>query len=52
MIKTLSTFSLSLGLALTVGCSSSSDEPAEAPAAPAAPNFAAIHADDTGDKFP
>ena len=52
MIKTLTTFSLSLGLALTVGCSSSSDEPAEAPAAPAAPNFAAIHADDTGEKIP
>ena len=52
MIKTLTTLLLSLGLALTLGCAPSSDEAAEAPAASAAPNFAAIHADDTGEKIP
>ena len=52
MIKTLTTLLLSLGLALTLGCAPSSDEAAEAPAASTAPNFAAIHADDTGEKIP
>ena len=56
MIKTLTSFALSLGLVLALGCSSSSDEASEAPApAPApseAPNFAAIHADDAGEKIP
>ena len=51
MIKTLTTLLLSLGLALTLGCAPSSDEAAEAPAASAAPDFAAIHADDTGEKI-
>ena len=52
MIKTLTTLLLSLGLALTMGCAPSSDEAAETPAASAAPNFAAIHADDAGEKIP
>jgi hypothetical protein len=43
-----------LSIALSMACSSSSDDAAEAPApaASAAPNFAAIHADDTGEKIP
>ena len=52
MIKTLATFLIGMGLALTMACSSSSDEAAEAPAASETPNFAAIHADDTGEKIP
>ena len=56
MIKaTIASITL-LGIALSMACSSSSDDAAEAPApAPAAseaPNFAAIHADDTGEKIP
>ena len=54
MIKPLITAVLSLGIALTAACSPSSDQTAEAPpvAASEAPNFAAIHADDTGEKIP
>ena len=54
MIKPLITAVLSLGIALTTACSPSSDQTAEAPpvAASEAPNFAAIHADDTGEKIP
>jgi hypothetical protein len=52
MIKTLATFLIGMGLALTMACSSSSDEAAEAPAASPTPNFATIHADDTGEKIP
>ena len=56
MIKTLTSIALSLGLVLALGCSSSSDEASEAqapaPAASEAPNFAAIHADDAGEKIP
>ena len=56
MIKaTIASITL-LGIALSMACSSSSDDaaeaPAPAPAASAAPNFAAIHADDTGEKIP
>ncbi len=54
MIKPLVTSVLSLGIALTAACSPSSDQTAEVPpiAASEAPNFAAIHADDTGEKIP
>jgi hypothetical protein len=52
MIKTLATFLIGMGLALTMACSSSSDEAAEAPAASPTTNFATIHADDTGEKIP
>ena len=56
MIKTLTSFALSLGLVLALGCSSSSDEDSEAPTPAPAPsealNFAAIHADDAGEKIP
>ena len=45
-----------LGVTFTLGCSSSSDEASEAqapaPTASEAPNFAAIHADDAGEKIP
>jgi len=43
----------SLGIALTAGCGSSTEEAAEAPAAApsAAPNLAEIHADDAGEKI-
>jgi hypothetical protein len=51
MIKPMLTVALSVGMALTLGCSPSSDEAAETPAASAAPNFAAIHADDAGEKI-
>ena len=51
MIKLMFTVALSVGMALTLACSPSSDEAAEAPAASAAPNFAAIHADDAGEKI-
>jgi hypothetical protein len=51
MIKPMLTVALSVGMALTLACSPSSDEAAEAPAASAAPNFADIHADDAGDKI-
>ena len=51
MIKPMLTVALSVGMALTLGCSPSSDEAAETPAARAAPNFAAIHADDAGEKI-
>jgi hypothetical protein len=60
MKKLFITLVTSLGIALTAGCGSSTDEAAEAPAAteaPAAapssaPDFAAIHADDSGEKIP
>ena len=54
MIKPLIALITGLSIALTMACSSSSDEAAEAPApaASTAPNFAAIHADDTGEKIP
>ena len=52
MVKTLTTSLIGLGLALTMACSSSSDEAAEAPAASEAPNLADIHADDAGEKIP
>ena len=51
MIRTLTTLLLSLGLALSLGCAPSSDEASEAPAASAAPNYAAIHADNAGEKI-
>ena len=51
MMKPMFTVALSVGMALTLACSPSSDEAAEAPAASAAPNFAAIHADDAGEKI-
>ena len=43
----------SLGIALTAGCGSSTEEAAVAPAAAAgaAPNLAEIHADDAGEKI-
>jgi len=54
MIKPLIALITGLSIALTMACSSSSDEAAEAPAPAAdeAPNFAAMHADDTGEKIP
>ena len=54
MIKPLIALITGLSIALTMACSSSSDEAAEAPAPAAseAPNLAAIHADDTGEKIP
>ena len=52
MIKPLITVVLSLGIALTTACSPSSDQTAEAPPVAAAPNFADIHADNSGDKVP
>jgi hypothetical protein len=52
MIKPMFTVALGVGMALTLACSPSSDEAAETPAASAAPNFAAIHADDAGEKIP
>ena len=54
MIKLTATLITGLSIALTMACSSSSDEAAEAPAPAAseAPNLAAIHADDTGEKIP
>ena len=54
MIKLIATLITGLSIALTMACSSSSDEAAEAPAPAAseAPNLAAIHADDTGEKIP
>ena len=52
MMKLMFTVALSVGMALTLACSPSSDEAAETPAASAAPNFAAIHADDAGEKIP
>ena len=51
MIKPLFTIALSVGMALTLACSPSSEEAAETPIASAAPNFAAIHADDAGEKI-
>ena len=51
MMKPMFTVALSVGMALTLACSPSSDKAAEAPAASAAPNFAAIHADDVGEKI-
>jgi hypothetical protein len=51
MMKPMFTVALSVGMALTLACSPSSDEAAETPAASAAPNFAAIHADDAGEKI-
>ena len=44
----------SLGIALTAGCGSSTEEATETPAAApsSAPDFAAIHADDSGEKIP
>jgi hypothetical protein len=52
MMKPMFTVALGVGMALTLACSPSSDEAAETPAASAAPNFAAIHADDAGEKIP
>ena len=56
MIKRLLALVTVLGVTFTLGCSSSSDEASEAqaptPAASEAPNFAAIHADDAGEKIP
>ena len=52
MIKPLITAVLSLGIALTTACSPSSDQTAEAPPVAAAPDFADIHADNTGDPVP
>jgi hypothetical protein len=52
MIKPMFTAALGVGMALTMACSPSSEEAAETPVAAAAPNFAAIHADDTGEKIP
>lgn len=54
MKKLFITLVTSLGIALTAGCGSSTDEAAEAPAAApsSAPDFAAIHADDSGEKIP
>ena len=60
MKKLFITVVTSLSIALTAGCGSSTDEAAEAPAAtetPAAapssaPDFAAIHANDSGEKIP
>ncbi len=52
MIKPLITAVLSLGIALTAACSPSSDQTAEAPPVAAAPDFADIHADNTGDPVP
>ena len=52
MIKPLFTVALSVGMALTLACSPSSEEAAETSVASAAPNFAAIHADDAGEKIP
>ena len=56
MIQRLIALVTVLGVTLTLGCSSSSDEASEAqapaPAASEAPNFAAIHADDAGEKIP
>ena len=51
MIKPMLTVALSVGMALTLACAPSSDEAAETPAASAAPNFAAIHADEAGEKI-
>ena len=56
MIKRLIALVTVLGVTFTLGCSSSSDEDsgaqAPAPAASEAPSFAAIHADDAGEKIP
>ncbi|MFL2502338.1 MAG: hypothetical protein ACJ0Q1_05395 [Luminiphilus sp.] len=56
MIKRLIALVTVLGVTFTLGCSSSSDEDSEAqapaPAASEAPSFAAIHADDAGEKIP
>ena len=56
MIKRLLALVTVLGVTFTLGCSSSSDEASEAqapaPTASEAPNFAAIHADDAGEKIP
>ena len=51
MIKPLFTIALSVGMALTLACSPSSEEATETPVASAAPNFAVIHADDAGEKI-
>ena len=54
MIKPVFAVITGLSIALTMACSPSSDETAgaPAPAASEAPNLAAIHADDTGEKIP
>ena len=54
MIKSLFTVALGLGIALTVACSPKTEEASAPPTAAAdeRPNFAALHADDTGDKIP
>ena len=54
MIKPVFAAITGLSIALTMACSPSSDETAgaPAPAASEAPNLAAIHADDTGEKIP
>ena len=54
MIKPLFTVALGLGIALTVACSPKTEEASAPPTAAAdeGPNFAALHADDTGDKIP
>ncbi len=54
MSKSLFTFALGLGIALIVACSPKTEE-ASAPPTTATgdgPDFAAIHADDMGDKIP
>jgi hypothetical protein len=54
MNRSLYTLALGLGIALTVACSSKTDEASAPPttAADNGPGFAAIHADDLGDKIP